>query len=495
MAKMITAMVTPRARDYREAAGMMDPDASEDGYDLPSVPWLDDESTQSPAREAEGPKGAEPSAITSDDAPPAAGESTRACVQASAPARARLLDLGLIARGGMSTIRRVFDRNILRQVALKVLLPEIKVVKGSSLLLDEARVTGQLEHPNIVPLYDLSFDHKGAPIFTMKLVDGCTFTHYLHDRRKHAGGRRLQDALQVFLKVCDAVSFAHSRGVIHRDLKPDNVMVGSHGQVYVMDWGCALVVETGEDKVSLGRPPWSGALEQPGVVVGTAAYMAPEQACGRTDEIDARADVFSLGAILYQILTSYPPHAASTPSALLELARCGEVVPPARRVPGEALPEGLCQIAMKALAAAPSLRYASVAQLKEDVERVLAEGLWLASRTFSPGSLIFGEGDPADAAYIITAGECEVFRIEQGRRVVLRRMGPGEVFGETAIFAQQPRSASVAAVDELTTIVVTREALESELCKGSWAGAFVRALAKRFRDVDARLSEMRRDTR
>jgi len=464
----------------------------EDGYELPSVPWFDEDSTQSPVWEVEVGKLAAPSAITFADAPSDAEAAARA---AAAPMRARLQNLGMIARGGMSTIRRVFDRNILRQVALKVLLPEITVVKGSSLLLDEARITGQLEHPNIVPLYDLNFDRKGAPVFTMKLVDGSTFTQYLRDRRKQAVGRRLQDALQVFLKVCDAVSFAHSRGVIHRDLKPDNIMVGSHGQVYVMDWGCALVVEAGEDKVSLGRLPRSGALEQRGVVVGTAAYMAPEQACGRTDEIDARTDVFSLGAVLYQILTGYPPHGATSPGASLELAQRCEVMPPAQRVPDEALPEGLCQIAMKALAAAPSLRYASVAQLKEDVERVLAEGLWLASRTFSPGSLVFSEGDPADAAYIITAGECEVFRNEQGRRVVLRRMGPGEVFGETAIFAQQPRSASVEAVDALTTIVVTREALESELCKGSWAGAFVRALAKRFRDVDARLSEMRRDAR
>jgi serine/threonine-protein kinase len=471
--------------------------SSGDGYDALSVPWFDD-STQAPEREAGTEDGGEPSPLAPGDAPAASDAATPAAAvrrQVAPPMRSRLMDRGLIARGGMSTIRRVFDRNILRQVALKVLLPEIKLVKGSSLLLDEARVTGQLEHPNIVPLYDLCFDPKGAPVFTMKLVDGCTFTQFLHDQRRSAGGRRLQDALQVFLKVCDAVSFAHSHGVIHRDLKPDNVMVGSHGQVYVMDWGCALVVETGDDKVVLGRPPRSGALEQPGVVVGTAAYMAPEQALGRTDEVDARSDVFSLGAILYQILTGYPPHTASTPKAALELAQRGVVAPPAERVPGTALPEGLCQIAMTALAAAPGKRYPSVARLKEDVERVLAEGLWLSSRTFAPGTVIFREGDPGDAAYIITAGACEVFRIEQGRRVVLRRMGPGEVFGETAIFAEQPRSASVEAVDELTAIVVTREALESELCKGSWAGAFVRALATRFREADARLSELRRDPR
>jgi eukaryotic-like serine/threonine-protein kinase len=490
----------------------------EEGYDMPSVPWFDEDSTQAPlvgsqagsgagseadaaaganeAAFAQGSRDAEPTALTLDESPRAAGAPRRATTQGSTPPRPRLQDLGLIADGGMSTIRRVFDTNILRKVALKVLLPELKSVKGSSLLLDEARVTGQLEHPNIVPLYDLSFDHKGAPVFTMKLVDGCTFSQYLRDRREQAaGGRRLQDLLQVFLKVCDAVSFAHSRGVIHRDLKPDNIMVGSHGQVYVMDWGCALVVETGDDKVDLDRRLGTGALEQRGIVVGTVAYMAPEQARGLTDEIDARADVFSLGAILYLILTGSPPYVAANSSALLGMAQLGEVEPPGQRARGQALPEGLCQIAMKALATLPAERYGSVAQLKEDVERVLSEGLWLASRAFAPGSLIFGEGDPADTAYIITAGECEVFRIEQGQRVVLRRMGPGEVFGETAILAQQPRSASVEAVGEVTTIVVTREALESELCKGSWAGAFVRALAQRFRDVDARLSEMRRDSK
>jgi serine/threonine-protein kinase len=485
-------------------------DASKrDGDVLASTSWFDGEPTQSPAPDATDAEVAEgtepfelakPSALWSADMTPTAdaathpGDPGHPGIADPPPERAQLLDLGLIAHGGMSSIRRVYDRNILREVALKTLLPEVRVAKGSALLLDEARVTGQLEHPNIVPLYDLGFDRKGAPVFTMKLVEGCTFTHYLLDRRR-TGGRRLQDALQVLIKVCDAVSFAHSRGVIHRDLKPDNIMVGSHGQVYVMDWGCALVVGTGDHKVSLGRPRGSGALEQPGVVVGTAAYMAPEQASGRTDEIDARVDVFALGAILYQLLTGSPPHVASTPGASLELARRGEVVPPAQRVPGEALPEGLCQIAMKALAAAPGQRYASVAALKEDVERVLSEGLWLASRTFRPGSLIFAEGDPGDAAYIITAGECEVFRVERGHRVVLRRMGPGEVFGETAILANQPRSASVEAMDEVTTIVVTREALESELCRASWAGAFVRALASRFRDVDARLSELRRDAK
>jgi serine/threonine-protein kinase len=146
---------------------------------------------------------------------------------------------------------------------------------------------------------------------------------------------------------------------------------------------------------------------------------------------------------------------------------------------------------MKALSKRREDRYASVAEFREDVEDFLRGGGWFATQVFSPGSVIVQQGDPAEVAYIIVSGSCEVFKTTEGARSLLRVLGPGDVFGETAILTGEPRSASVVAVDEVTTKVVTREALERELGRGSWAGAFVKALAERFRDVDEKLARLR----
>jgi len=305
--------------------------------------------------------------------------------------------------------------------------------------------------------------------------------------------QQLERLLQVFIKVCDAVSFAHSRGVIHRDLKPENVMVGTHGQVYVMDWGCAILrpPAPGADGVVVTRDRTSQPLDPPGWAIGTCSYMAPEQAKARPEEIDERTDVYLLGGILYEILTAKPPHRGKTPIHTVALAQAGEVQDPQAVAEGFKVPPGLCQIAMRALGADPAGRHRTVEQLKEDVERSLRHGWWFATVTFAAGSLIVREGDQADAAYIITRGTCEAFRQKGDVRAVLRRMGAGEAFGETGIFTARPRSASVAAIDEVVAIVVTRDSLERAIGTDSWVGAFVRALAERFREADARLAQLR----
>jgi serine/threonine-protein kinase len=146
---------------------------------------------------------------------------------------------------------------------------------------------------------------------------------------------------------------------------------------------------------------------------------------------------------------------------------------------------------MKALSKRREDRYTSVAEFREDVEDFLRGGGWFATQVFSPGSVIVQQGDPAEVAYIIVGGSCEVFKTTDGARSLLRVLGPGDVFGETAILTGEPRSASVVAIDEVTTKVVTREALQRELGRGSWAGAFVKALAERFRDVDEKLARLR----
>jgi len=422
---------------------------------------------------------------------------------ANQPKRARLVDRGEIARGGMGSIRRVFDRFIMRYVAVKVLDANFAKVRADApgRFLEEAQITGQLDHPNIVSVYDLGVDVHGNPqYFSMKLVQGRTLTQMLAERNlAERTGRELEALLQVFLKVCDAVSFAHSRGVIHRDIKPDNVMIGSHGQVYLMDWGCALLrggarpAERGvRTELSLRRQASRLPEDAPGTVVGSGSYMAPEQAWGQIAETDERSDVFSLGATLYQILTKQPPYRAPGFMEAIQLAQqCQikeprEVVPPHVRVPA-----ALSRIAMKAMSRAPAQRYPTVDVIKEAVESFLRGGAWFLERRFAAGTVIMREGDEGHAAYIITSGHCEAYKDEAGGRTKLREMGPGDVFGETAIFTAQPRSASVVAIDDLTAVEVTRESLEEELALDSWMGAFTRALAVRFRDLDSRLSAMR----
>jgi CRP-like cAMP-binding protein/tRNA A-37 threonylcarbamoyl transferase component Bud32 len=390
-----------------------------------------------------------------------------------------------IGEGGSSVVIRAFDNEILREVAIKILSSEIA---NDSPLADrfaqEARINGQLEHPSIVPVYDLGIDRSGRRFLSAKLIEGKN----LEEELKELGPARLEpvhlaELLQVFVKVCDAVSFAHSRGVIHRDLKPKNIMVSDFGQVYVVDWGTALVLprapteEGARVRVSLEAD--HSELDPPGLFVGTSGYAPPEQMRGQNDLVNERTDVFALGATLYQILTGKHPSAAEIRGAAVTRAE--------KLVPGGLVPHELSRIAMKALAHEPADRYQSVAQLKQDIES-LQRGAWDLPRVALPaGSSIIAEGEPGDAAYVILEGSCVAYRVEDGMEDVLRVMGPGEVFGEMAVFDRKPRSASVKAQTDVALVKVTSDVLWRALGLNSWMGAFVRALAERFRDADQRL--------
>ena len=386
----------------------------------------------------------------------------------------------------MGVIERVFDTRMERTAALKIIDPNLAAHdEMRARFLDEARITGQLDHPNIVPVHDLILDEAGQPsAFVMKLVDGKTLAQ--HIAKAPRTERDLTRLLDIFLKICDAVAFAHSRNVIHRDLKPDNIMLGEFGQVYVMDWGCAHVLERNvRGEPPEGRPRRS-LCDIRGTIIGTPGYMAPEQAWGKIDEIDERTDVFGLGGILFHILTGTAPYAGDTTSDAMLNTRSFEPRQPQALVRDVRLPPALCRIAMRALSPNPVDRYESVEDLRAEVEAFLRGGSFFDSRTFAAGELIVREGDVADEAYVVTAGHCEAFREERGRRVSLRMLGPGDVFGEGALFAAGTRNASVVAVDEVTAVIVSRESIHDELALDSWMGSFVRALAVRYRDLEAR---------
>lgn len=433
--------------------------------DLQTIPWFDGAVDDEEGAEA----AAEPPKTTP---PPLPKDATAAVPRKNSPLR----DEGEIGRGGMGSIRQLYDPELRRRIAMKV-LEHSREPAAAQRFIDEARIIGMLEHPNIVPVHDLVIEDDGLVTYTMKLVEGETLTELIGKQKTL---RDLEHILGCLIKVCEGLSFAHGHGVIHRDLKPDNIMIGSHGQVYVMDWGCAQVI--GDDRSIV-----EGRQDDEGMLVGTLAYMAPEQARGEISKIDARSDVFGVGAILYKVLTGSPPYPQPGIRALGP-AQTGTFPPPEETGSSVKPPPALSKIVMKAMAADPDERFQSTEELADALRTFLKGGNWFPLQKFPAGQVIVREGDRADAAYIIVQGQCEVRKADaKGKDNVLRTMSAGEVFGETAIFAKAPRSASVIALNEVSAVVVDRASIE-RLTETSWLGMFVKALAHRFLDLDARLS-------
>lgn len=285
-----------------------------------------------------------------------------------------------IGFGGMGTVLETLDQDIRRRVAMKVLLEDHVEDKASiKRFLEEAQITGQLEHPNVVPVYEIGVDDESRAYFTMKLVKGETLESVINKIADDIDGFRqkysLGTMLQIFMKVCDGIGYAHNKGVLHRDLKPENIMIGDFGEVLVMDWGISKILGREESfpedsTVSIEKEEDSFRTME-GAILGTPSFMSPEQARGEVSESDERMDIFALGAILYNILTYHAPYEEGTVWDKLHQAKNGEILPPNIRAPKNNIPAELSAICMKAMASEKENRYPSVADLKNDLQLYL----------------------------------------------------------------------------------------------------------------------------
>ena len=421
------------------------------------------------------------------DSKPADSNATPAQVLTQEAAR-RFEYVEKVGAGGMGAVHCVRDKNLLREVAIKVLAPSLaddpKYVRR---FLAEAQIQAQLDHPNIAPVHDLTIEHEGTNYFTMRLVHGRSMADWIASARlSPTPSETMHEMLGAFLKVCDAVAFAHSRGVLHLDIKPENIIMEDFGTVYLMDWGLSRLSARDRDSgngVVLSPEAAGGVVTG---VVGSPAYMSPEQAKGAESLVSERTDVFGLGAVLYAILAGRPPYLGDSMDDVVEKAREGQMpsLPDAPR--GVPLPARICQITRKALAIDPGDRYQSVLDLKREVEGFLQGGIAFPIRTFSAGERIVSQSEFGDTAYVIVKGACVAYTTKDGMRGTVCRLGTGSVFGEEKVFRPGPRGATVEAVTEVSVRLVTRKMLDEGLGQDSWFGAFVVALANRLTQADAR---------
>jgi serine/threonine-protein kinase len=291
--------------------------------------------------------------------------------------------LGRIGAGAMGEVYVARDAELGRAVAFKRILPELAGnAVMSARFFAEAQITAQLDHPNVVSIYDLEIGADRSLGYAMKLVEGRTLTKVIDDARRELVARgggdepaRLTERLRAFLAVCDAIAFAHSKGVLHRDLKPDNIMIGRHGQVYVMDWGiCRIIGTPDEEPASVEERVSASAVHgrtRYGAIIGTPAYMSPEQAAGKVPELDGRSDLYALGLILYELIALRRALHTETLEETLASATRGHKAPLGRRVHGVAISRDLAAVVDKATALRPEDRYPDVAAFAGDLRAYL----------------------------------------------------------------------------------------------------------------------------
>lgn len=395
-----------------------------------------------------------------------------------------------LGEGGFGAVVRDFDCHLHRSIARKIPHAEhnTKNFDFERFLLNEARLLSYLNHPGIVPIFDAYVDPEGNFCYTMQVLEGRDLYSVIRDYYDQRKYLPLSEALQIFTKVCETMAFVHDKGVLHLDLKPENVMVGTYGEVLVLDWGTARLYDNRLYMARLANASKEAAFEMEDAMpsgVATISYAPLEQICSPREELRPTADIFSAGALLYYCLTLHFPYAGDTTEAYSKSLRTRTPVPLAERR-GD-IPQHLSQLCMSMLQRDPASRPQSFHEVLTELRALSEAGGGFPTHVYQAGEVLMHEGEYGNFALHILEGEVEISIQVDGKKRVLTRRESGDVIGELAVFSGGERTATVTALSPTRVKILHRKQIEDELEKlNPWISHMVRGLSNKFKELSLR---------
>ncbi|MFM1943913.1 MAG: hypothetical protein RI897_2895 [Verrucomicrobiota bacterium] len=404
-----------------------------------------------------------------------------------------------VGEGGLSSVGSFYDSRLNRVVALKTLQEEhVGNEELVRFFINEAKLLGYLDHPGVVPVFDTFLREKDTPCYTMKLCQGLSLASLLDAYKgPNRGPIPLARTVEIFTKLAETLAYVHDKGVLHLDLKPDNIIVGTYGEVILLDWGSARLYSSEKFYEHLGQHTEDTEVayfekERESLVLGTPRYMSPEQVAGEREHLTCASDLFSAGIILYEMLTSLHPFPAKKPSELMDQVLKHD--PPRPHEINREIPRKLSHICWKMLAKKPEDRYQGFHEVLEELASYHGVGDGFPVQDYIPGEVIFNEGDSGEYAFLIMSGEVEILKeIGEPEPKVIARLGVGEIVGELAVISHSPRTAAARAATPVRIRILSKADIEQELEKLSpWVSKMISGLTGRFIDLRDKYLELER---
>jgi len=409
----------------------------------------------------------------------------------------RYVPLGILGEGAVGCVERVYDKHLGRIVARKTLREALRDEPNAlRTFANEARILGHLDHGSVIPIFDAYVNDVGLPVYTMREVAGRSLAQVLSMDRKTAQVRplSLERTLKIVSQVGAALSHAHQRGVVHLDLKPQNIIVLEHDEILLVDWGAASIFDeacyaetltSALDAIELDV----GEFQSDEFIVGTPRYMSPEQTDSARSSLTPASDIFSLGILFYQMLSGRVPFTGESLEELLFHIR--ETGPDDPRSVMRGLHPHLAQLVLAMLEKNPEDRPTSLEHVLAELDAFRGSAGEFPLRAFDEGAVIFAEEDEAETAFVIVEGQVEISTGAGAERRVLGRHLPGDVFGELAVLRDGPRTASATALTKVVVRVIGRDALRAETESLSpWVLSMLEGIVERFVDRSERIVEL-----